>query len=53
MAAVAAQAVVQAILAERGDGYELMGHRSEETNVRPKLGGPFTNIQLHKIGKEH
>ena len=38
IATVAAKAVEQAILAERGDGDELTRHGSEEAGVRPKLG---------------
>ena len=61
IAAVAAKVVVQAILAERGDGDEFTRHRSEDTGMRPKLGGPtptfnFTNevknsCQIHNIDK--
>ena len=40
IAQIAAKAVVQAILAERGDGVELTRHRSEEVGTRPKLGRP-------------
>ena len=46
----ATETVVQAIMVERGD--ETIRHRSEEAGVRPKLGGPSSNIQLHKRCKE-
>ena len=61
IAAVAAKAVVQAILAKRGDGDEVTRKKSEETGMRPKLGRPsptvnFTNeekniFQTHNIDK--
>ena len=40
IAMVAAKAVVQALLAERGDGDELTRCRGDKTGVRPRLGGP-------------
>ena len=61
IASVAVKAVVQEILAERGDGDEFSRHRSEEAGMRSKLGGPsptfnFTKevknvCQAHNIGK--
>ena len=48
IAAVAAKAVVQAILAERGDADELTRHRSEEAGMRPKLCGPSSTFNFTK-----
>ena len=48
IAAVAAKAVVQAILAERGDGDELTRHRSEKEGLGPKLGRPLPTFKLTK-----
>ena len=47
-AAVASKVVVQAILAERGDGDVLTRHRSEEEYVRPKLGGSSPTLNFTK-----
>ena len=41
IAMVATKAVVQAILAERGDGHELTRCRGDKTGVRPRLGRPL------------
>ena len=45
IASVAAKAVVQAMLAERGDGDELTRCRSEEAGMRTKRGRPSPAIK--------
>ena len=52
IAVVVAKAVVQAILAERGDEDVLTRHRSEEAGMRHKARKTLTNIQLYKRGKD-
>ena len=53
IAAVAAKAVVQAIVAERGDGDDLTRHRSEEVGMRPKLGRPSPEFTFTKEVKNN
>ena len=48
IAAVAAKAVVQAILAERGDRDELTMHISQEAGMRPKLWRPSPAFNFTK-----
>ena len=51
IAVVAAKAVVQAMLAERGDGDELTRCRSEEAGMRPKLDKPSSTFNFTKEEK--